>query len=167
VSKSPQVTIDGKPAYLYKVGIGAYSDYSEEWWHHERQMAQDEMIGLLLEHVGAVESEWAAWSAARNARAQELFGCDAIDIGWKWGQGKKRVMTTPKGTSEDFDEFWKLHHSDRNWRVELMARTGFVLIEPTASYWTDEVRSYNEPGTLRRQVEYELEQADARTKAGE
>jgi hypothetical protein len=158
------ITINGQPAHLYRVGIGCYSDYCEEWWSHEREMTKAEMLCLLLEHVGEIEREWTTWKAARDAKAQELFGCDAGDIGWNW-VGGKQAMTTERGTFDDYIRFSDEFCSSRDWRIDLLKRAGFVELTPTATWHTDPVYGYSKPECLRRQIEGDLERVAAQSSA--
>jgi hypothetical protein len=163
VTEPIEVTINGEPAYLYKVSVGAYSDYRESWYWHRSKFTDSEMIRALLEALPPIETEQAAKVAAANAYTQEKFGVDAGDVTIASVRDPATGISspaprTPKGTAADYAEWEQSEHVLVRWwepRERCLAAAGFVQLEPTASWGTDEPWGYK-PGEYQHQLEEEL-----------
>jgi hypothetical protein len=156
------IEIDGKRVHLYAIGVGCYSDYREEWWYHERELTRVQLLELLLTHLDELAKRH-EWDERREAFSQDRFGCDAFSISWSWETGG-RVMTSPRGTWADYEEFERLGFL--GWeapRLAFMTAAGFVKLEPQAWWHTDDEYVYRRADWdgYEAQLRQELEGARA------
>jgi hypothetical protein len=154
-----QIIIDGEPAYLYQITIGAYSDQSEEWFWHRQKFTEAGLIAALLAVLPAEEAKEAERQERRNAYTREKFGCNADEVGWEY-RGDKRVPKTPRGKAPDLEAWFASELCSGNWEPRrcCLESAGFVELSPTASWDTDEPWRY-EPGKYEAQLRRELEEA--------
>ena len=168
-----EIEIDGKRMYLYKVGSGSYSEYSEEWWAHEEPMTEPELIRRLIAKQPEIAARCEKWTVDREAFAQERFGCAAAKVTWKSprkvGDDWVYSPATRRGTDADMAEWMKLYQQPPDVQSEAMVAAGFVAIEAHTTYRTDPIYSYGDhaAGKLLEQLRWELKQSEGRDRDDE
>jgi hypothetical protein len=145
----------------YQIINGEYSDRSENWYSHERQMNQREFCELLLRTWREVTLPWVERRRIEMANeSQRLFGAAIESVSWRWlpAPSSERELTgAVRGT---FQEYVALREKyDCNLETELMSDAGFAAMEASASInltppWRDQFAEFE------GELVHELEQAE-------
>lgn len=162
----PVIHINGERAYLYKVGAGCYSNYSEHWYWHRESFTDVQLLERLLMTLPSLVVKENARRAERDAYSRAHFGCDANGIGWDFERDAlgvatgRRLPKTPKGTADDLTAWFANELSSSGWepRQTVLEAAGFVSVVPTA-YWSTDDQYLVAPDAYETQLRRELAEA--------
>jgi hypothetical protein len=124
----------------YKFTRGAYSDYSEYWYTHERKMNAEEMKTLLRDYWPEIEKRAKVLVDARKADALATFGGD--DPVWQYEAGITQGWDKSKqlrGTREALDAWFVRHDTPLVEEIgsslfsKLLEAAGFVEVVEDAT----------------------------------